>query len=263
MAEQKSYSLGRRERALDDWACRLFAPATQSSDGKEPFLFIDFRYNHQDKVRDIQMGVNLRKGGKDGKIDFFPNLVQFNALCEAIRMVANDQIPDGMVKMEVMTTFMFGKKLDRPETEFMIVVGKDQEGVFIGITQKGRDNVKFYFTGPRMTILRNRAGEVFDNSVTSKIFAIARANMWESHINYLMQSAYLDAPELEQAKEAKKRANQARFSQNQGRQGGGGNSWGGNGGGNGGGNSWGGGGQQQQQQSAPPADGGFDNDIPW
>ncbi|UQT03770.1 hypothetical protein KODAMA_03030 [Serratia phage vB_SmaM-Kodama] len=260
MAEQKSYSLGRRERALDDWACRLFAPATQNSDGKEPFLFIDFRYNHQDKVRDIQMGVNLRKGGKDGKIDFFPNLVQFNALCEAIRMVANDQIPDGMVKMEVMTTFMFGKKLDRPETEFMIVVGKDQEGVFIGITQKGRDNVKFYFTGPRMTVLRNRAGEVFDNSVTSKIFAIARANMWESHINYLMQSAYLDAPELEQAKEAKKRANQARFSQNQGRQGGGGNSWGGNGGGNGGGNSWGGG---QQQQSAPPADGGFDNDIPW
>lgn len=257
MAEQKTYSLGRRERALDDWACRLFAPATQSSDGKEPFLFLDFRYNSKGKVRDIQMGVNLRKGGKDGKIDFFPNLVQFNALCEAIRMVAKGEVEDNMIKMEISTTFMFGKRLDRPEVEFNVVVGTDNDGVFIGIMQKGRDSVKFHFNAPRMTALRNRSGEMLTNAATSKIFAIARANMWESFINAELSSNYMDGPELEQAKEEKKKANQARFSQNQ-RGNGGGNSWGGNNGG--GGN---GGGSMTPPAPANGAGQTFDEDLPW
>lgn len=253
------YDLGRPLRALDAWDCRLSAPATANSDGKEPFLFVDFRYHKVDanhvKVRDIKLGVNLRRSGREGKIDFYPTLTQFKAICLAIEDAALGRIPGDMLKLESMTTFMFGKKLDRPETEVMVVIGKDAEGVFIGVSAKGRDNVKFYFTPPKMTQLRLASGEVVTNGYVSELMARARSGIWWDHINSQLKAGYMSDDEVNGAKEENKRRNQQAFSQRQG-------------GGNGGGNNnyqkpWN---NQQQQSAAPasaPADQTFDSDLPW
>lgn len=263
MANNSSYDLGRPLRALDAWDCRLSAPATPNSEGKEPFLFVDFRYHKVDgnhvKVRDIKLGVNLRRSGREGKIDFFPTISQFKAICLVIEDAALGRLPGDLFKLESMSTFMFGKKLDRPETEVMVVVGKDGEGVFIGVSMKGRDNVKFYFTPPKMTQIRAASGEVITNGYASELFARVRADIWWDHVNSQLKAGYLSDKELQDAKDENKRKNQQAFSQRQG--GGGGNDWGNKG--NSGGNAWGGQSQSQPSAPAPSSDGGFDNDVPW
>lgn len=272
MANNNTFDLGRPLRAMDAWDCRLSAPATQSSDGKEPFLFVDFRYHKVDgnhvKVRDIKMGVNLRKQGRDGKIDFYPSLTQFRMITMAIEDVASGRAldengqPVSIVKLESMTTFMFGKKLDRPETEVMVVVGKDQEGVFIGLMMKGRDNVKFYFTPPKMTQLRLSSGEVLTNGYVSSLAARARADIWWDHVNSILKAGYMSDQEVQEAKDRNRQQNQQNFAKRQGGNGGG--NWNNNSGGGNGGNSWGGGNQASSQPAAPAApQGTFDNDVPW
>lgn len=266
MAGNGTYDLGRPLRALDAWDCRLNAPATASSDGKEPFLYWDFRYHKDGKVRDIELGINLRKQGRDGKITFFPNLTQFKMLCISIEDIALGRVVDdngqliNVVKMEAMTTFMFGKKLDRPEVEIMLVVGKDDEGIFLGVSQKGRDNVKFHFKPPKMTQFRLASGEVVTNGYISSLAARARADLWQGHIEYHLKVGYLSDAELQQAKDAKQQANQARFSQKQGGGGGGGN-WNNNRN-----NNSGGGQSSSYTPPSTPIDGGgagHDDDIPW
>lgn len=264
MAYNNTFDLGRPLRAMDAWDCRLSAPATATSDGKEPFLFVDFRYHKVDgnhvKVRDIKMGVNLRKQGREGKIDFFPTISQFRMITMAIEDAALGRLPDNILKLENMTTFMFGKKLDRPETEVMVVIGKDQEGVFIGVSMKGRDNVKFYFVPPKMTQLRLASGEVLTNGYVSELSARARADIWWDHVNSMLKAGYMSDQELQEAKDRNKQQNQQNFAKRQG-------------GGNNG--NWNGGGQQSQQNNwnnnngasapaaAPAAQGDFDNDVPW
>lgn len=265
MAEKKVFDLGRRARALDDWSVRLSAPALPGGDGKEPFLLIDFQYtlnpkSTNEKFREIEMTVNLRKSGREGKIVFRPNIVQFGMLCQAIKDGAEGLLPDGMVKIEILNTFINGQRLNQPQMEFMVVVGNDDQGVFIGISQPGRDNVKFYFTPPRLTQLRNREGQILTNGYAGRLSALARVKIWQDHIDHMLRSGYMDDSELEDAKAAKKKLNDQRFAERQ------------NGGGGYGGN--GGGGYQQSQQqtqyqstaaaAAPAVEGQtFDNDMPW
>lgn len=266
MAEKPAFDLGRRVRALDDWAVRLSAPPQPGGDGKEPFLFIDFQYtanakSDNEKFRTIEFTVNLRKPGREGKIVFRPNLVQFGMICQAINDAADGKLPDGMIKLELLNTYINGQKMNKPELEFLAVVGVDETGVFIGISQPGRDNVKFYFTPPRMTQLRLRSGEVIQNGYASALAAKARVRIWYEHIDHLQRVAYMDDEQVEKAKADKKAASGRAFAQ---RQGGGGGGYSGNNGG---------GGYQQQQQSqpqqqqqqysAPPSTGGTDDDIPW
>lgn len=271
MANNNTYDLGRPLRALDAWDCRLSAPATQNSDGKEPFLFVDFRYhkvegNHV-KVRDIKMGVNLRKQGREGKIDFFPSISQFRMITLIIEDIASGRAIDengqviNQVKLESMTTFMFGKKLDRPETEVMVVIGKDQEGVYIGLTMKGRDNVKFYFTPPKMTQLRLSSGEVLTNGYVSALSARARAYIWWDHVNTILKAGYMSDQELQEAKDRNRQQNQQNFRNRQNNNGGGNGNWNNNGGGNQN-QAWGQSGGQSNSAPAEPQ-GGFDSDVPW
>lgn len=260
MADNNSFDLGRRVRPLDDWSARLFAPATQSSNGKEPFLYVDFQYvgnakTENEKFRNIEFGVNLRKGGKEGKIIFRPSIVQFHALCQIIKDVASGEFKDDagqvidMIKLDSMSTYINGQKLNQPETEVMAVVGKDGEGVYIGIIQRGRDNVKFYFAPPRMTVLRDKTGNQLTNAYTSSLFARVRANLWRDHIDAILRHSYIDdGAELDKAKADKKAASGRAFGQRQQQQNNGGGNW-----------------NNNQQQSSAPAQspGNFDNDIPW
>jgi len=262
MAEYKPYDLGRRVRALDDWSTRLSAPALPGGDGKEPFLYLDFQYvvnakSSNEKFRGIEIGVNLRKQGREGKIIFRPNIIQFGMICQAIRDAADGIIPDNMIKMETLSTFINGQKLPAPEMEFLVVIGNDDQGVFIGVSQKGRDNVKFYFTPPRMTQLRTRSGEVITNGYASRLAALGISKKWEEHIDHILRNCHMDDAELEKAKEEKKQAAGRAFAQRQG----------------GGGGGYSGGGQQQQKPqyqstaaaAAPAAAPGttFDEDMPW
>lgn len=258
MAEYKPYDLGRRVRALDDWSLRLNAPPLPGGDGKEPFLYIDFQYvfnakTTNEKFRGIEIGVNLRKQGREGKIIFRPSIGQFSIICQAIRDAADGKIPDGMVKMESMSTFINGQKLQQPEMEFLVVIGNDDQGVYIGVSQKGRDNVKFYFSPPKMTQLRTRSGEVITNGYAARLAALSKVNKWETFIDNILMNQFMDDSELDKAKEEKKQANNRAFAQRQG---------------GGGGGSYGGQPQQkpQYQSAQPPAAGDgqtFDEDMPW
>lgn len=266
MADNK-FDLGRRIRPLDDWAIRLFAPALPGGDGKEPFLYLDFQYtingkSSNEKFANIEIGVNLRKPGKEGKIIFRPSLLQFNMFCQAIKDAADGLLPDGMIKIDSMSSFINGQKLNQAQTEHLIVIGKDEEGVFTGVTQQGRDNVKFYFTPPKMTQLRTRNGEVLTNGYASRLSALSRVKIWEEHINYIVMTASMDEVELQRAKEEKKQANNRAFAQ---RQNGGGQGGGNRGNYNNNQNGGNGNGGQTFQSTAPAPTGGqtFDDDMPW
>lgn len=260
MAERKPYDLGRPMRALDAWDCRLTAPATQDSNGKEPFLYLDFRYHKDGKVRDIEMSVNLRKEGKYNKIKFFPTVTQFEMICLAIDDAANGRIPEDLIKIEPMVTFLNGERTPEPVPELMIAIGRDEEGVFMGYAPPRGQNVRFHFKAPR-TQFRARDGSIITNAYASALAARARSSIWRRQIHAALEAGYINDAELEVVKaENKAKAQRAFGDRNRGNGGGYQNN-------NGGGNNY----QKpnnQYQNSAPSQPAAapsqeFDNDLPW
>jgi len=268
MAEQQGgYQLGRRHRPLDDWSLRLWgdiAPGAQ----KPTFFYIDFRYGLNEEYRDIELGVNFRKQGKEGKIKAFPSQSIFYAICDLIKKMSEnpDRYPSGFARVfDNMTQMVAGRRVDTPVSDVKVVVGMDDEGIWIALAKKGHDNIKCRFSAPMSWVLRNAQGQPLTAKEVSIEMAYSVATQWRNYVEHVLKTQYMGDDKLDAAK-AKKKADA--FSGSRG---------GGQGGGQGGNGGWGGnnnGGGQQSQPAAATADtwtvpgggnagGGYDEDIPF
>lgn len=265
MAGQQSggYQLGRRNRRLDDWALRLWGDIAQGAD-KPTFFYIDFRYTKDGKFRDIELGVNFRKQGKEGKLKIYPPQSVFFAFTKQIKDMVEkpEKYPVGFGRMyDSMTNFGPGGRQDTPYSDMKLMCGKDEEGIWVAITKKGHDQIKCRFNAPMNWVLRDIQGKPLTASEVSHEMAYSIIDQWEDNIKSELNNNYLDDSELEQAKAEKKAA-----------------AFGGGKGGQGGGQQSGWGQPKQQQQPAvqkpwvsPPQQqqaGGeppmnFDDDLPF
>lgn len=260
--QQGGYSLGRKHRRLDDWALRLWGDVAPGAE-KPTFLYIDFRYGMNEEFRDIEIGMNFRKQGKEGKIKCFPDQAVFFAMTKKIKDMVDfpDRYPVGFTRMyDNMSNFMGGKRVDQPFSDIKLVVGKDEQGIWICLSKKGYDKVKCYFNAPMSWVLRDGEGRPLTAFDQSCEMAFSIVSQWEDNIQHVLNHQYLGDDNLQAAKDKKKAD---AFS---GRQGGGGQQ--------GGGKPW-----QQQQQGGGQQQGGwgggngggqsnpstqsFDNDLPF
>lgn len=265
MAEQQGgYQLGRRHRPLDDWSLRLWgdtAPGAQ----KPTFFYIDFRYGLNEEYRDIEFGVNFRKQGKEGKLRAYPSQSIFFAVCDLIRRMGDypEKFPSGFARVFDNTTqLVAGRRVDTPVSDVKIVVGMDDEGIWIALSKKGYDNIKCRFAAPMNWNLRNAQGQPLTAKEVSIEMAYSVATQWRNYVEHVLKTQYMGDDKLEAAK-AKKKADafSGRNGQQGGGQGGGNNNWNGN-------NSGGGStvpAANAETWSVPAAAGGgdYDDDIPF
>lgn len=216
MADNK---LGRARRLMDDWGLRLFADPLPGSD-KQPFMFFDFRYEENGKVAVPHIGVNLRKEGKDNRLDFYCDPSTIQVITDTIMEMTTPGSTLDFRRIDLMTGWKFGKKLDKKEVDVGWVAARDSEGVFFGLAQQGRDNVKFYFRAPRDVVLRDKSGAVVSNLETSILFARAQIKHLERNFNQAMDAGYMERDEIKIAGENKRK--QAFSGRNGGNQNGGG-----------------------------------------
>lgn len=276
-----AFKLNRRNRLMDDWGLRLYADPLSGSD-KQPFMFFDFRFEDKfdgvEKVHTPHIGVNLRREGKDNRLDFFTDPLTLELIFDNLEALTDMANPTDFYRVDLNTKFKFGKPLDREELDVGLVMARDGEGIFIGIVQQGRDNIKFYFRPPKMVVLVGKSGQPLTNLEHSVMFA-------KAHIKILRRdfaaasASYMDMDERKIAGENKRKSAFGGASgggQGGGQRNGGGGNWNNNGGNRGGGNNngggnsgggWGGqpsnqGGQSGQNGGASTAE-DFDNDIPF
>lgn len=254
MADNK-FDLGRKVRALDDWAMRLWGDVVEGAE-KPAFFYIDFRYNYEEEVREIEFGLNFRKKGKEGKITMFPPQTVFYSICDSLAEYSRNPettLPTTIV-WEEQSQFANGQRTDKPFAAGKIVIGIDDDGPWLSMFKKGFPATKCRFNAPMNWNLKKGTGEPFSNKETGMIMALSISDAWKEYIRYFYSARYLDDVALEKAKAAKKSANYNRM----------------NGGGNGGGQQSGGSGNSQTPWNSPKPSGGsggpsveFDEDLPF
>lgn len=249
------YKLNRPTRLLDDWTMRLFADPLNGGD-KQPFMFWDFRFEENGKVCVPHIGVNLRTDDKNSRLDFYTDPENLQIFLDELQAIANGT--KDFYKVANMTLWKFGKKLDKKELDVALIIARDNDGVFIGLSQQGRPNVKFYFRPGRDVVYMAKDGSVLPNTESSMLVARAKGKILERQFFKLIDGGYMDRDEQKVASENKRKN---AFSGGGGQQRGGGQGFQGGG--------------QRPQASAPaaaPTGGGwggdtsggdFDQDIPF
>lgn len=262
MSQQQGYSLGRKNRPLDDWSLRLWGDVVEGAD-KPTFLYLDFRYGLNEQFRDIEIGVNFRKQGKEGKIKAFPSQSVFFAVVDHIKKMATypEKYPSGYAMVfDNMTQMVAGRRVDTPVSDVKIVVGMDDDGIWMSLAKKGFPATKCRFNSPMGWVLRTPQGQPLANKDVSIEMAYSVATQWRNYIEHVLMNQYLGDDNLQAAKDKKK----ADAFGNSGQRGGGG--------GNGGQrpyNNNNGGGQRPQQPAEASADSWsapaqtFDDDLPF
>lgn len=257
--QQGGYSLGRKHRPLDDWSLRLWGDIAPGAD-KPTFLYIDFRYGLNEQFRDVEIGINFRKQGKEGKIKAFPSQSVFYAVCDEIKRICDnpDKYPVGhAIVFDNMTQMVAGRRVDTPVSDVKIVVGRDEEGVWISLAKRGYDIIKCRPNAPMGWILRDAKGQPLRADTISFTMGYSIATQWRNYVEHVFNHQYLGDDNLQAAKDKKK----ADAFGNSGQRGGGGGNYN----------------RQPQQQSsgaaaapaaatadtwsAPPQD--FDDDLPF
>lgn len=200
------YSLGRKHRRLDDWALRLWGDVAPGAE-KPTFFYIDFRYGLNEEFRDVELGMNFRKQGKEGKLKCFPDQAIFFAFTKKIKDMVDfpDRFPVGYTRMyDNMSNFMGGKRVEQAFSDIKLVVGKDEQGIWVSLGKKGHDKVKCYFNAPMNWVLRDGEGRPLTAFEQSCEMAFSIVSQWEDNIQHVLNHQYLGDTDLQAAKDKKK-----------------------------------------------------------
>lgn len=201
--QTQGYSLGRDHRVLDEWAMRTWGDIVEGAD-KPTFGYIDFRYNLKGKVREIELGVNLRKQGKEGKIVMYPTVNIFRAFIERIIDLADGKTDDGL-SFQLTTQMVAGRRVDTPVLDVVLYVGKDEEGVWWGLNKKGYPFSRNRFKAPMNWALADLKGQRLTEHDASRVMAKATATQWLRFIEDNLSFNYMNDESLAEAKEEKRR----------------------------------------------------------
>lgn len=249
----------RRNRILDAWNTRLYASAPIEDGGGKPMLYLDYKYTHysdalkREVYRDLYFGVNLRiKDYKKGKYAFPMEPEAWEFFLASMRRCIHATKP---CLYEIIHNdwkwFGPGKRSEKMEQMGKLVCGRDESGIFIGVSVSGYEPVKFYVQTDGKYEPRYVNGESMTNMEIAELQAEAYTNLWEKGIEYNDSHCYMDDDELELCKEAQKKARDAAFrdrqkTQQQGNQ-----------------QSGGGGGWNQPAPQSNNNAPSYDEDIPW
>lgn len=201
-----SYNLGRKYRPLDDWSLRLWGDVAPGAE-KPTFLYIDFRYGLNEEFRDVEIGVNFRKTGKEGKIKAYPSQSVWYAVCDKIKSICQnpEKYEVGYARIyDNMTSMVAGRRVDTPVSDVKIVVGRDEEGVWIGLAKRGHDTIKCRPSAPMGWILRDGKGQPARNDEVSFEMGYSIASQWRNYAEHIFKHQYLGDDKLQAAKDKKK-----------------------------------------------------------
>lgn len=144
--------------------------------------------------------------------------------------------------------FFGGQRSERPEVLNTLIVGKDDDGViWMMVSEKGRDQIRFEFRLPEYHVMMNGDGSPIAADFECRMVAKGWRELMSRLQVIMMADNYVEPPPFEK-KGGGGGGNRGNWNNNRGGGNGGGNR-GGNGNYNGGGNSGGG--------------GGMDDDIPF
>jgi hypothetical protein len=204
--QQGGYSLGRKHRPLDDWSLRLWGDVAPGAE-KPTFLYIDFRYGLNEEFRDIEVGINFRKSGKEGKIKAFPSQSVWYAVCDMIKRICKnpEKFDVGFARVyDNMTQMVAGRRVDTPVSDVKIVVGRDEEGVWISLAKRGHDTIKCRPSSPMGWVLRDAKGQPLKNDDISFEMGYSIATQWRNYSEHVYNHQYLGDDKLQAAKDKKK-----------------------------------------------------------
>lgn len=202
---QRSYDLGRPNRAMDDWALRLWGDIVEGAE-KPAFLYWDFRYGRNDNYREIEVGLNLRKQGKEGKIRAYLPSPIFRAFCNQIIAAAQGKMAVGASRVfECTTQMVAGRRVDKPVVDVRVVVGMDEEGPWVTLHKRNFPFTRCRFSAPMNWRLVDNKGVPFNVSEVACIMAEAVAGQWMSFMENVLMNKYMDDKDLVLAKEDKKK----------------------------------------------------------
>jgi hypothetical protein len=129
-----------------------------------------------------------------GKIAAHLDTPTFYAFIDAIRLAADDKLPDGKVVFQN-KNFIYpkGQRSETPVIQSQLVVGRDEDGaIWISVLAKERPKIKFYFITPEFHTLLNGKGEPLGKGLVSQMYARAYASMLEQMYGHLSVTEYVE-----------------------------------------------------------------------
>lgn len=217
-----SKAIGRRNWVLDDWNHRLFTNMPVGDAEKPGFLFFDWKYKiHSDELnrmvyRDLYIGINLRMSDyKKSKYNFQIDPNAFYGFITALRECADSEKPCLFEIPYKNYIFPGGQRSEKRVEQAKLVVGRDTDGVFIGLNSRETEPAKFYITPNGIYPCRWVNGEVETVYATSRTYANAYADLWKDQVKYILTHCYMDDDEYERAKAEAKAESGRRFKERQ------------------------------------------------
>jgi len=217
--------LKRKPRLMDIWSLRLFADPINGSD-KQPFMYFDFKYvdtiDGVEHVADPMIGINLRgPDSRTNSIKFVTDPATILLIMQEAVRIAEGRNPENYFKVTNTTVFRGQTRLETPVEDVGLVIARDGEGVFFGLSQYGREKVKFYFKPTaRYMYLEHKDGSQFTSNEASALYAVVQANILREGYYEAMRTGYLEGDALKNLKAREKAERGRDFNQRQ-QQGGG------------------------------------------
>lgn len=162
----------RTKSGLDDLKWRLYGEKLEGGKSRPTFSF------HQKMNGNPRIEVWLNNGaeGDKGRIQLDLDPWAAETVFEMIKKVA-DAREEIKLKLDVMVSFMYGKKLDKPEVKGSIIVGRSSDRrIYIGVVERNKPAVRFFFESPTWFRMSDSDGNDLRPELQDELWARAWVN---------------------------------------------------------------------------------------